>query len=77
MMKTATKTMIQRELEPYIQNDGATPYLNSKVVQEITVKVLANYTNVYCGSAIDENGDQVFTVNSTSSHKKFIEIIIK
>lgn len=77
MMKTATKAMIQRELDPYIQNAGSTPYLNSEVVQEITAKVLANYTNVYCGSTIDENGNQVFTVNSTSSHKKFIEIIIK
>lgn len=76
-MKTATKAMIQRELEPYIQNDGLIPFLNSEVVQEITVKVLSNYTNVYCGSTIDENGNQVFTVNSTSSHKKFIEIIIK
>ena len=76
-MKTATKAMIQRELEPYIQNDGSTPYLNSEVVQEITVKVLANYTNVYCGNTLDKNGNQVFTVNSTSSHKKFIEIIIK
>ncbi len=76
-MKTATKAMIQRELEPYIQNDGSTPYLNREVVQEITVKVLANYTNVYCSSTLDKNGNQVFTVNSTSSHKKFIEIIIK
>ena len=76
-MKTATKAMIQRELEPYIQNDGSTPYLNSNVVQEITVKVLANYTNVYCGSTVDKNGNQVFTVNSASSHRKFIEIIIK
>ena len=76
-MKTATKAMIQRELEPYIRNDGSTPYLNSKVVQEITVKVLANYTNVYCSSTVDKNGNQVFTVNSASSHRKFIEIIIK
>ena len=76
-MKTATKAMILRELKPYIQNDGSTQYLNSGVVQEITVKVLANYTNVYCGSTLDKNGNQVFTVNSTSSHKKFIEIIIK
>ena len=76
-MKTATKAMIQRELEPYIQNDGSTPYLNSEVVQEITMKVLGNYTNVYCSSTLDENRNQVFTVNSTSSHKKFIEIIIK
>ena len=76
-MKTATKAMIQRELEPYIKNDGSTPFLNSEVIQEITVKVLGNYTNVYCSSSVDENGNQVFTVNSTSSHKKFIEIIIK
>ena len=76
-MKTATKAMIQRELEPYIKNDGSTPFLNSEVIQEITVKVLGNYTNVYCSSTHDENGNQVFTVNSTSSHKKFIEIIIK
>ena len=76
-MKTATKAMIQRELEPYIKNDGSTPVLNSEVIQEITVKVLGNYTNVYCSSSVDENGNQVFTVNSTSSHKKFIEIIIK
>lgn len=77
MMKTATKAMIQRELEPYIQNNGPTSFLNSEIVQEITVKVLVNYNNVYCGSTIDENGNQFFTVNSTSSHKKFIEIIIK
>lgn len=76
-MKTATKAMIQRELEPYIKNDGSTPFLNSEVIQEITVKVLGNYTNVYCSSSVGENGNQVFTVNSTSSHKKFIEIIIK
>lgn len=76
-MKTATEAMVQRELEPYVLKDNLISYINSEVVKEITVNLLSNYSNIYCGNTVDKNGNQIFTVNSTGNNKKYIEIIIK